>query len=158
MLCGSYDTAALQKWYFCTWGFSCPLVVVLNINTRICVLWKEQTAQKRWQFEVHKSTGITVDTEAAFCRFGSIKRITLFFSFQWRNEAVWVARITWKTLHWHWLDGRYYMKNKLGPGETWQIELWSWPRMGGERDWGKFNDKASISIKSAKCHYCRTSL
>lgn len=32
----------------------------------------------------------------------------------------WVAGITLQILHWSWLNGRYYPKNKFILGETWQ--------------------------------------
>lgn len=106
----------LQKWWFCTWHFSCPLFVILNINIRICIHWKQQTAQKRWQSGIHGSAGFT---EADFTRFEWIRHI-IIYSFQWRNETVWVTGITLKILHWGWLNGRYYLKNKFILGETWQ--------------------------------------
>ena len=82
----------------------------------------------------------------------------IIYSFQWRSETVWVTEITLKMLRWGWLNGRYYLKNKFIPGETWQIELWSWHRVGEEGDWGKFNGRACIYMKSAKYSYYRTSL
>lgn len=153
MLCGGCDAAALQKWYFYTWCFSCPLVVVLNINIRICIHWKR--LRRDGNLKYIDLQGLLKQTSADLGQ-SSTSHYYLVSVEKW----IWVAGITWKTLHWHWLNGRYYMKNKLVPGETWQIELWSWPRTGGERDWGKFNDTftASVSIKSAKCCYCRTLL
>lgn len=67
-------------------------------------LYPLETAQKRWQSEVHRSAGIT---EADFSRFGSVKHITLLFSFSgemnlgsWnhmKNPALTLTE--WQVLH-----------------------------------------------------------
>lgn len=129
--------------------FSCPSVVILSINTRICIHWKWETAQKRWQSVICGSAGFT---ETDVTRFEWIKQV-IIYSFQQRSATAWVAGITLRILLGNWLNGSYYLKNNLIPAETWQVELWSWHRVGGEEGWRRCSGKASICSKSLQCSY-----
>lgn len=110
------DAVALQRWYFCTWGFTCPSVVTLNINIRICIHWKQQTAQKRWQSGICGSAGFTEQTSPDLSESSTLHYYLQFSVEKWN----WVTGITLEILYWDWLNGRYYLKNKFIPGETWQ--------------------------------------
>lgn len=153
------------RWLWCS-GFAKVVVLYLTLQLSI-VCNSEYKYQNLYPLETANCSEEMAVWNTWICRvhWSRLHQIwvnqahyIIIYSFQWRNETVWVTGITLKILHWGWLNDRYYLKNKFILGETWQIELRSWHSVGEEGDWGKFNGMACIDIKSANCSYCRTSL